>query len=159
MECGEGAAATAPCPCGLTIGHDQLWPGCRRAVLAGVVAQVVTGTVVVIVQGEVQPELSPTGPVDRHQTTGIECPFRPRTIAGGIAQDRHAGGAGRRLKIGRFKALLPLKPPVLMSASREPCVVNGLVPLSVPRCNRRVADRIVALAGRVEVSNDKIDLY
>src|SRR6185436_5743456 len=53
----------------------------------------------------------------------------------------------------------PEKPPVWTSARQVPCVVKGLVPESVPRRRRRVAERIVALSGIDEVSKETTDLY
>src|SRR5690349_14570290 len=59
----------------------------------------------------------------------------------------------------KAKAVEPPKPPVTMSATQEPCVVNGLVPEMEPRTRRRVADRMVAPSGMDEVSNETMLLY
>src|SRR6185436_9316418 len=53
----------------------------------------------------------------------------------------------------------PEKPPVWTSARQVPCVVKGLVPESVPRRRRRVAERIVAPSGIGEVSKETTALY
>src|SRR5262245_34755482 len=53
----------------------------------------------------------------------------------------------------------PEKPPVWTSAQQVPCVVKGLVPETVPRRRRRVAERIVAPSGIDEVSKETTVLY
>src|SRR5262245_37103642 len=53
----------------------------------------------------------------------------------------------------------PEKPPVCTSAQQVPWVVKGLVPETVPRRRRRVAERIVAPSGIAEVSKDTTVLY
>src|SRR5436305_13568586 len=54
----------------------------------------------------------------------------------------------------------PEKPlPDWTSAQQAPWVVKGLVPETVPRRSRRVAERMVAPSGMAEVSKETTDLY
>src|SRR5262245_60121953 len=53
----------------------------------------------------------------------------------------------------------PEKPPVCTSAQQVPWVVKGLVPETVPRRRRRVAERIVAPSGIDDVSKETTALY
>src|SRR6187200_1885705 len=53
----------------------------------------------------------------------------------------------------------PERPPVCTSARQVPWVVNGLVPETVPRRSRSVAERIVAPSGIDEVSKETTALY
>src|SRR5262245_65298052 len=56
-------------------------------------------------------------------------------------------------------AVEPAKPPVCTSTQQVPWVVKGLVPETVPRSSRRVAETMVAPSGIDEVSKETTDLY
>ena len=45
-----------------------------------------------------------------------------------------------------------------MSAVRAPCVLNGLVPTTLWRCSRRLAERNTAPSGIADVSKDTMPL-
>src|ERR1700687_4389230 len=56
-------------------------------------------------------------------------------------------------------AVEPEKPPVWTSTQQVPWVLKGSVPATVPRRSLRVAERMVAPPGIVEVSNETMVLY
>src|SRR6185369_328331 len=66
---------------------------------------------------------------------------------------------GAACQSAKAKAVEPPKPPVTMSTTQEPWVVNGLVPEEVPRPSRKVAEVIVAVSGIEEVSKETRLLY